>query len=102
MRGMRTLSMMLRVLGWAAIPSWPAGAVSAILWTGRAELLLLSVAGAGTSGAVALAVLRWAEARARSRAAEYERLERLLVGAIADLHPRAAAAMTRPDLRVVR
>jgi hypothetical protein len=99
MRAMRPLSVMLWSLGYAAIPSWPAGVAAAIWWTGRAELLLLSLAGAGTSSAMALGALRWADARLARRAAEYERLEGLLVGAIGDLyearHPTAPLHMIR-------
>lgn len=85
MTAIRPPMIMLRTLSYAAIPAWPAGA-AAIWWNGRAELLLLSIAAAGTSSALALAVLRWAEARTVKRAAEYERLEQLLVSSIADLY----------------
>lgn len=59
----RPLTVMLTVLGWAAIPAWPAGIASALLWTVRAELALLTVAGAGTSAALTLALLRAARER---------------------------------------
>jgi hypothetical protein len=95
---------MLRVLGYSAIPSWPLGAAAAWWWSGRAELLLLSVASVGTSSALALMVMRQADARAARRAAEYERLEGRLCGVIADdLRPRGhRPARTLPDLRIVR
>lgn len=102
MLAIRPLSVMLRALGYSAIPAWPAGAVSAVLWSGRAELLLLSVAGAGTSSALALIVLRQAEAREARRAAEYERREGRLCSVIANDLRGNRLAKTRPDLRVVR
>lgn len=97
---MRPLSVMLWTLGWAALPCWPAGIASAVWWTGRAELALLSVAGAGTSSALALTVLRWAAARE----AQHERLEgKLCDTLVASLPvPGRLAAETQPDLRVVR
>lgn len=102
MPGIRPLNIMLRALGWAAVPAWPAGIASAVAWTGRAELACLSVAWAGTTSALVLRVLAWAQARMSARAAEYERLEGRLCGAVADLHPRGRdTAMTRPDLCVV-
>lgn len=104
MRATRPLSVMLRVIGWTAIPSWPLGALASVLWSGRLELLLLSLAGAGTSSALILRVLRQAEAREARRAAEYERREGRLCAVIADdLRPRGRRpARTLPDLRVVR
>ena len=102
MLAIRPLSVMLRTLGYAAIPSWPAGAAAA-WWSGRAELLLLSVAGAGTSSALALIVLRQAEAREARRAAEAERREGRLCSVIANDLRGNRLAKTRPDLlRVVR
>jgi hypothetical protein len=103
------LSVMLRVLGWAAIPCWPLGAAAAVLWSGRLELLLLAVA--GTSSAVTLRVLRWADARLARRAAEWERREaqherlegKLCDSLVANLPvPGRAAAKTLPDLRIAR
>jgi membrane protein implicated in regulation of membrane protease activity len=112
---MRPLVIMLRALGYAALPAWPAGIAAAVAWTGRAELLLLSVAWIGTTCALTLVVLRWAEARLARRAAEheaqmaaqaarYDRLEGRLCGVIVDdLRPRRyRVARTLPDLRVVR
>lgn len=95
MPGARPLTVMLTVLGWAAIPAWPAGIASAVLWTFRAEVLLLSLAGAGTSSALTLLLVGAARERTAryerliaARATEYERLEELLVGAVADLGSR--------------
>lgn len=105
----RPLTIMLRTLGWAAIPAWPAAGASAILWTGRAELAFLSVATVGANSALTLLLMRAEQARAaryeklmEQRDAQYERLERLLVGAVATLHPQGRDAPTRPDLRAVR
>jgi hypothetical protein len=115
MTAMRPLTTMLRALGYAAVPAWPAGLAAAIWWTGRAEMALLSVAGVGTSSALVLAVLRWAEARLARRSEEHERLmamqaaehERVtgkLCDIVAsDLRPRERrVARTLPDLRIVR
>jgi len=100
MRVTRPLSVMLYALGWAAIPAWPAGIASALLWTARAELALLSVAGAGTSAALALALQRRAEARVTALAAEYERMEGRLCDALAaSLH---GGARTPAGLRLLR
>lgn len=82
----RPLGAMLTALGWAAVPAWPAGAAAAVWWTGRAELLLLSVAWTGTSAGLARVALRHAEDRA-------ERREALLVQALADL---GAQSPSRP------
>lgn len=125
MPAFRILSAMLRALGYAALPSWPLGITAAVVWPLGVEMLLLTVAVMGSWSALGLRYMRWAEERARRRAAEYqrlaaereaqyerlleqrnaqaERLERWLVGAVSDLHPRGrGSAMTRPDLRVVR
>lgn len=89
------LPAMLRALSWAALPAWPAAAVAAFAWTARVELLLLTVASTGSIAGLALALMRLARERAadyerlgQQRASEYARLEALLVGAVADLHPR--------------
>jgi hypothetical protein len=113
MPGMRPLMIMLRALGYAAIPAWPAGVTAAVLWSGRVELALLTIACVGSNSALTLRVVGWAQARARRRSAEYERLmaerdaqfarlEHELCVAVAELHPRGRIAMTQPDLRVVR
>jgi len=99
MRATRPLSVMIYVLGYAAIPAWPAGVAAAIWWTGRAELLILAVAGVGTSSAMALAGRRQAEASLARRAAEYERLEKRLCEVVRDLR---GDARRPPGLRVVR
>jgi hypothetical protein len=103
MSAIQPLMIMLRALGYAALPSWPLGIAAAVLWPARAEVALLSVASTGTFSALGLMMLRRAEWRsaqyerqARERAADYERLEGLLVGAVADLGRRGAASTTRP------
>jgi hypothetical protein len=97
----RPLVIMLRALGYAALPCWPAGIAAAVWWTGRAELLLLSVAGSGTSAALATLVMDRAAAAARRREGEHARLAAQLCGVIREeMHPRGLA-MTLPDLPVV-
>ena len=104
MRAVRPLTIMLRILGWAAIPSWPGGAIAAVLWSGRIELLLLTVAGMGTSSALTLRVLLQGEARLARQEAQAERREGLLCGTIVtDVRPHGRRpARTLPDLRIVR
>jgi hypothetical protein len=115
MPAIQPLSVMLHALSYAAVPAWPLGVTAALAWPGRVELLLLSVAGAGTSSALTLSVLRWAEARLARRGeecerlmaqrdAQYARLEGLLCGTlVSNLRPRDRdAAKTLPDLRVLR
>jgi hypothetical protein len=107
MRATRPLSVMIYVLGYAAIPAWPAGVAAAIWWTGRAEVLLLALAGVGTAGAMALtgrqradAQMAEREAQAEAEAARHERVEGVLCEVItADLRGRAAT--TPPDLRAL-
>lgn len=102
MPAIRPLMIMLRALGWAALPSWPAGAAAAMWWTGRAELLLLSVAGAGTSAAMTLAALGWAERQMAQRDERYDRLEaRLCSTLVSNLPGARAAATTLPGLRLL-
>jgi hypothetical protein len=105
MRAMRPLSVMLWSLGYAAIPSWPGGVAAALWWTGRAEVLLLAVASSGTFSAVVLRLLRRAQWRAEQyerdaaeRAAQYERLEALLCGKLAEAVSRQAGT---PGLRLL-
>jgi hypothetical protein len=99
MRAARPLSVMIWVLGYAAIPAWPAGVAAAIWWTGRAELLLLAVAGMGTSSAMAVGAQRRADARLARRAAEYERLEGRLCEVVSEMR---GGARKPPGLRVAR
>jgi len=84
MRATRPLSVMIYVLGYAAIPAWPGGIAAAIWWTGRAEVLLLAIAGVGTSSAMALTGRRRADARMAKRTAEWE----AQVAALAERHDR--------------
>jgi hypothetical protein len=108
MRATRPLSVMIWLLGYAAIPAWPAGVAAAIWWTGRAELLLLALAGMGTSSAMALTGRQRADARMAERdaqaaeeAARHERVEGVLCEVItADLRGRAAT--TPPGLPGLR
>lgn len=96
----RSLIMMLRVLAWSALPLWALSVPVTLDGTGRELLWTLAAAGSGTACGLVLLVLSRVERSRELRAAEYERLERQLVGAVADLHPHGVA-MTRPDLSVV-
>jgi len=107
MRGTRPLSVMLRVLGLAAIPAWPLGVTAAVLWPARVEVLLLSVASTGSLSAAVLRLLKRAQWRseqyerdAAARDARYERLEALLCGRLAEAVGQRRDART-PGLRLL-
>jgi hypothetical protein len=97
----RPLIIMLRVLGWAALPLWAASLPVAFDGTGRELMWVLATAVLGTCCALALAVLARVEKLWRQRDAHHERLERDLCGVIREELRPYGAAMTRPDLRVV-